>query len=335
MAELNIQLLDNGENFILVSADTSTEIEYGQMAISIVNTDYNDMYSLIDDFIRSNRILKLAMDLQNSSNDELSAGTIKPEILNMILKELYVPIYENIAKEYLSDQQAVIITLLIMSDIRSRLTGTVIDLNNPDYYIPLVYSNKELHNLITQLLLREDTSSLSSLIDKISSIPISSSVLINNQGQALQTYTITDISDYLILDILKYLNGKKAVNKCACCGKLFIPKYRKSEKYCDFNRKNNKQSCKEYMKRHNTNEFQKMRDTARAYQSSRINNESTTKQYDDDFLRNLYSDWSLDLSKKYSECVSKNDISELKKWIDDTKFTAKKLKEKWEKYKQA
>lgn len=163
MAELNIQLLDNGENFILVSADTSTEIEYGQMAISIVNTDYNDMYSLIDDFIRSNRILKLAMDLQNSSNDELSAGTIKPEILNMILKELYVPIYENIAKEYLSDQQAVIITLLIMSDIRSRLTGTVIDLNNPDYYIPLVYSNKELHNLITQLLLREDTSSLSSL----------------------------------------------------------------------------------------------------------------------------------------------------------------------------
>ena len=149
MTEINVKLLDTGENFILESADTSTEIEYGQLAISIVNTDYDDIYNLIADFIKSNRVLKLAMDLQNSSNDELTSGTIKPEILNIILKELYAPIYEYVAKEYLNEQQAVIITLLIMADIRSRLTKATIDLDNPDYYIPLIYSNKELHTFIT------------------------------------------------------------------------------------------------------------------------------------------------------------------------------------------
>lgn len=334
MTEINVKLLDTGKNFILVSADTSTEIEYGQLAISIVNADYDDIYNLIADFIKSNRVLKLAMDLQNSSNDELASGTIKPEILNIILKELYAPIYEYVAKEYLNEQQAVIITLLIMADIRSRLTKATIDLDNPDYYIPLIYSNKELHTFITQLLLKKDTSSFCSLQDKINSIPISSSVFINNQGQALQAYTITDMFDYLLLDILKYLNGIKSVNKCACCGKLFYPKYRNSEKYCDFSRKTKKQSCKEYMKRHNTNEFQKVRDKARAYQSSRIRHDSTTKQYDKFFLENLYYDWSQDLSIKYSEYVSKNDLDGLKKWIEDTKFTAKKLKEEWEKNKQ-
>ena len=182
MTEINVKLLDTGKNFILVSADTSTEIEYGQLAISIVNADYDDIYNLIADFIKSNRVLKLAMDLQNSSNDELASGTIKPEILNIILKELYAPIYEYVAKEYLNEQQAVIITLLIMADIRSRLTKATIDLDNPDYYIPLIYSNKELHTFITQLLLKKDTSSFCSLQDKINSIPISSSVFINNQA---------------------------------------------------------------------------------------------------------------------------------------------------------
>lgn len=88
MADLNIQLLDTNDNFILISSDTTTEIEYGQLAVSLVNTDYDDMYNMISTFLQSNHVLKVAMDLQNSNITDLNTGTIKPEIINLIIKSL-------------------------------------------------------------------------------------------------------------------------------------------------------------------------------------------------------------------------------------------------------
>ena len=141
MADLNIQLLDTGENFILVSADTETEINYGQLAVSLVNTNYNNMYNLLTDFLQSNRILRLAMDLQDSLTPDCNIGTINPKIINLIVKSLYKILYEYLGKEYLTTEQASIITLLLMADIRSRLENSKINLDKPELYIPLIYSD--------------------------------------------------------------------------------------------------------------------------------------------------------------------------------------------------
>ena len=170
MANLNIKLIDTNDNFILVSDDTTTEIEYGQLAISLVNTDYNDMYNMISTFLQSNQILKVAMDLQNSHIADLHNGTIKPEILNLILKSLYKPMSKHLAKEYLSEKQSAVITLLLLADIRSRLENTKIDLNTPEHYIPVIYSDKNLHQHVKDILLQNNFAFISPLQDKINQI---------------------------------------------------------------------------------------------------------------------------------------------------------------------
>ena len=209
MTDLNIQLLDTGENFILISADTETEISYGQLAVSLVNTNYNDIYNLLTDFLQSNHLLKLAMDLQNSSISDCNTGTINPKIINLTIKSLYKILHEYLGKEYLTIEQSSIITLLLMADIRSRLENSKINLDKPELYIPLIYSDQDLHQHIKNILLQQNFASCSPLQDKINRIQLSSSIIITNQGQPFQSYTITDIFDYVILDLQKYLTGEK------------------------------------------------------------------------------------------------------------------------------
>ena len=328
MSDLNIQLLDTGDNFILVSADTTTEIEYGQLAVCLVNTDYNDMFNLISDFLQSNRILRLAMDLQNSNKDELNTGTIKPEIINLIIRSLYQPISEQLAEEYLTKEQSVIISLLLIADIRSRIEGTKIDLSKTDYYIPLIFSDKKLHQHVRDILLQQKFAYSSPLQDKMNKVQLTSSIIVTEQGQPYQSYTITDIFDYLILDLQKYLIGKKKVNECQCCQKLFIPKYRSSEKFCTFNNS----ACKEKMKRTPNDQFIECRTQFRGYQSGRIHNYSTEEQYSSDFLNTLYTKWSKECGEKYTYYKGKDDLQGYKDWFKTTKFTAETLKEEWEKY---
>lgn len=331
MADLNIQLLDTNDNFILVSSNTTTEIEYGQLAVSLVNTDYDDMYNMISTFLQSNHVLKVAMDLQNSNITDLNTGTIKPEIINLIIKSLYKPMSELLSKEYLNEKQSAIITLLLMTDIRSRLEGTKIDLNIPEYYIPLIYSDKNLHQHVKDILLQHDFTFISPLQNKINQISLTSSIIFTEHGQPYQSYTITDIFDYLILDLMKYLNSKKNVNECYSCGKLFYPKYRCTERYCYFN--NN--ACKAKMKRTPVDEFAKCRDDFRGYQSGRTHNVSTELQYPSDFLENVYNKWSKLCTKKYAEYKNKNDLNGFKNWFEQTKFTSERLKNEWNNYSKA
>ena len=282
---------------------------------------------MITDFLQSNRILQLAMDLQNSTSKNLNTGTIKPEINNLIIRDLYKPVSDCIAKEYLNKEQSAVITLLLMADIRSRLQNTKIDLQNPEYYIPLIYSDRELHEHVRNLLLKKDFAYISSLQDKINQIQIISSFVITEQGQPYQSYLITDIFDYLILDLQKYLIANKTVNECQCCHKLFLPKYRSTEKYCMFYHVDEYRTCREYMKRTATTAFQKERDKARGYQSNRIHNDSTLKQYDEEFLLQIYNDWSAECTDKYKKYNSNDDLDGFKDWIEKTKFTSTRLKE--------
>lgn len=328
MADLNLQLLDTEENFILISDDTETEIEYGQLAVSLVNTDYDEMYSMITDFLQSNHILRLAADLQNGKNNKLNTGKIKPELINFITKSLYKPISEYLGKEYLTLKQSAIITLLLMADIRSRLDGNKIDLGRPEHYIPIIYSDSELHQHIKDLLLKKDISYINPLQDKINCMPITSSIIITKHGHSYQSYTITDIFDYLMLDLHKYLTQKKTVNECWCCHKLFYPKYRSSEKYCYFNNS----ACKEKMKRSPNDKFIAKRNDFRGYQSGRIRNESTKKQYPSRFLDDIYFFWSQDCTKKYNEYKSIDDLQGFDDWFKNTKFTACRLKKEYEKW---
>lgn len=325
MDNLGIALLDTGKHFTLVAPKIDTGMEYGMFALSLINTDYNEMLSCISDFLQNNSPLKVAMDLQNGQYRD---RVINSEIANIILKPLCKPIAQTLAKEYLNGMQAYMVSLLLMAEIRKNITNAKIDLSDPTVYIPSIYADKILHEHIKNVLLKKDIAFLDPIQDKINELEFPMSITITSDGEALPTYYLQDTFTYLMLDIQKYLSSSKTIKECLCCHRLFFIKS-KREKYCRLKRQDTPFLCHEIMKRNakNSTEFTEVRNSARGYQSSRINNESTQKQYDSNFLRQLYVDWSAECTEKYNEYLSQNDLQGFKDWIESTKFSAGRLKE--------
>ena len=93
----------------------------------------------------------------------------------------------------------------------------------------------------------------------------------------------------------------------------------------------NKEDMK--MKRTKNDKFAIKRDDFRGYQSGRVWNVSTEKQYPNDFLKDVYKEWSKECTKEYNKYKSKDDLDGFEKWFDNTKFTADTLKIKYEEWK--
>ena len=79
-------------------------------------------------------------------------------------------------------------------------------------------------------------------------------------------------------------------------------------------------------------EFAKIRNKARDKQHKTIKYYEEKGRYEHDFLYNLYYDWSDQCGKKCMECKAKNDIETFKNWVEETKFTADRLKQLQKQY---
>lgn len=331
MDRLGIALLDTGKHFTLVSEKLDTGIEYGMFALSLINTNYNDMLSCISDFLQNNNYLNMAMDLQKRKYHD---SEINGAVADLILKPLRKPIAQTLATEYLDSMQSFMISLLLVAEIRNKITSAKVDLSDPTVYIPSIYADKALHEHIKNTLLKKEFVFSDPMQDKINELEFPMSITITSDGEALPTYYLQDTFSYLILDIQKYLSSSKTINECLCCHRLFYTKYRDSEKYCRLRRKDTPLLCNEIMKRNakNKTEFAEVRNSARGFQGGRISHPSTQKQYDSNFLRQLYDDWSAECSVKYNEYLSQDDLQGFKNWVESTKFTSDRLKEIWEQY---
>lgn len=334
MDRLGIALLDTGKHFTLVSEKLDTGIEYGMFALSLINTNYNDMLSCISDFLQNNHYLNMAMDLQKRKYHD---SEINGAVADLILKPLRKPIAQTLATEYLDSMQSFMISLLLVAEIRNKITSAKTDLSDPTVYIPSIYADKALHEHIKNTLLKKEFVFSDPMQDKINELEFPMSITTTSDGEALSTYYLQDTFSYLILDIQKYLSSSKTINECLCCHRLFYTKYRDSEKYCRLKHKDTPLLCNEIMKRNAKNKtgFAEVRNSARAFQSGRINNDSTQKQYDRNFLRQLYDDWSAECTVKYNEYLSQNDLYGFTDWIERTKFRADRLKELWKQYQSA
>lgn len=326
MDSLGIALLDTGKHFTLVSEKLDTGMEYGNFALSLINTDYNKMLSCVSDFLQNNHYLNMAMELQKEKYHD---SRINSAVADLILKPLCKPIAQTLAKSYLNDMQVYMVSLLLVAEIKNNIMGTAdIDLSNPTVYVPPIYADKTLHGHIRNILLKKEFAFSAPIQDRINELEIPMSITTTNEGEALPTYYLQDTFSYLILDIQKYLSSSKTIKECLCCHRLFYPKYRGSEKYCRLKHQGTYLLCNEIMKRNasNNNEFSKARERARGYQSNRIHNESTQKKYDVNFLQQIYAEWSAECTMKYNEYLSNNNLQGFQDWIEATKFTAERLK---------
>ena len=333
MADLEIDLLDTGKDFILVADDIQAVMRYGEFALSLINSHYDKMFQCTTDFIKDNHALCVAADLQQAVFKDIA---LDERMANMILYPLFKDVADATGEYHPTENQRKLIALLLLAEIRSKITAGTIDLTAPASYIPDIFADKELHRHIRDFLLKKDASFPAPIADKIAQMQISSAVIptvSKDKGtEMLTSYHLTDTLTYLLLDLQKYVSSSKQLKKCQCCGRLFYYQSRQSEKYCRLPHKDTPLLCNEIMHITPNDEFAKAREGARKYQHSRTTNESTKKKYDEKFLSKLYDNWSRECAEKFIEFKRTEDLQGFKVWIENTKLLAKELKRLWEEY---
>lgn len=185
MDNLGIALLDTGKHFTLVSEKLDTGMGYGNFAISLIGTDYDKMLSCISDFLQDDHYLNMAMDLQKGKYHD---HKINSAVADLILKPLCKPIAQTLAKDYLNGNQAFMVSLLLIAEIKKYIMDADIDLSDPTVYIPPIYSDKTLHNHIKNVLLKKDFAFLDPIQDKINELEFPMSITMTSEGEALSTY---------------------------------------------------------------------------------------------------------------------------------------------------
>ena len=271
------------------------------------------MFRCTTDFIKDNHALRVASDLQQTAFKDVS---LDDKMASTILFPLFKDVTDATGECYLAENQRKLIALLLLAEIRSKITAGTIDLTAPASYIPDIFTDKELNRHVRDFLLKKDASFTDSITDRIAQMQISSSVIPSvskDKGtEILTNYHLTDTLTYLLLDLQKYVSSSRRLKECQCCGRLFYPQFRQSEKYCRLPRKDTPLLCNEIMHISPNDEFAKARERARKYQHSSTTNESTKKKYDEKFLSKLYDNWSRECTEKCIEFKRMDDCRGLR-----------------------
>lgn len=323
-------LLDTDKSFIIVTDNISVEIEYGQFALTIINTNYGDMISCIESFIQNNHILQLAEQIQNRRQNL----TLDSFVTDYVLSGIYSPLEKVLEKSNLSSQQKYAIIQLLILEIIDNISQGEINLSDACRYVPSVFTNKELHIHIKNSLLKKSSAFTSVMQEDLNNMDLSTSIMTLADGTPVTVFFLKDTLSYLVLDMQKYLLSRKQVLECERCGRLFYPLYRNSEKYCRLSNDGTELTCDVLAHRKIKDSFARARNAARGYQYNRCNNASTQKKYKETpkFLEKIYNEWSIDCTANYNNYKANDDFEGFKAWISLTKFTAEHLEELFQKY---
>ena len=210
MADLGIDLLDTGKDFILVADDIQAVMRYGEFSLALINSDFDKMLQCTTDFIKDNHALRVAADLQHAA---FKGRALDERMSNMILFPLFKDVADATGECYPTENQRKLIALLLLAEIRSKITAGTIDLTAPASYIPDIFSDKDLHRHVRDFLLKKDASFTAPIADKIAQMQISSSVIPSvSKGKGtemLTNYHLTDTLTYLLLDLQKYVSSSR------------------------------------------------------------------------------------------------------------------------------
>ena len=307
---LGVALLDIGTGFTVLDKCMEHDVPYGTFALTLINTDCDKIRDAITDTIH-----------------RFFDKGFNPDDTGLFTATLYNKVSFHISyasKGYLHTEQAHMATELLIREILSRIQAEHFEIMDIEKCIPVIFSNAEIHSNITDILKRS-THDLTPIMQKTGAFEIDSQ-LINLE---MPVYYLKSISDYLLLDLKMYLErSDKTVKACERCSRLFLPS-RKSDKYCRLPIRGSRKTCAKIMHMLPNDEFAKARNKARDKQHKKINYYKDKGAYEHNFLHGLYDNWSDECGQKCKEFKSQNDLQGFKNWIEESKFTADCLKEKW------
>lgn len=308
---LSIALLDIGTGFTLVDECIENDVPYGTFALTLINTDYDKMRNVIADTIY--RFFNKGFN---------------PDDTYLFAESLYDKVDFHVScasKGYLRTEQAHMVTELLTREILNRIQAEHFEITDIEKCMPAILTNPQIRNIATDILKR-NSDDLTPIMQETGTFEIDSQLV----NMEIPTYYLKNVSDYLLLDLKMYVGrSDKTVKACERCSRLFLPT-RKSDKYCRLPIRGSRKTCDKIMHMKPNDEFVKARNKARDKQHKQIKYYEEKGTYEYNFLYNLYDNWSDECGKKCKEFKSKNDLQGFKDWIEETKFTADCLKEKWE-----
>lgn len=308
---LGVALLDTGTGFTLVDERTEHDVPdapYGALALTLTNVDYGKISKATADTIHNffNKGF-------NPDDTEQFTYTLRSKIGIWI---------SCASKGFLYPEQAHMVTELLVGEILNKIEAEHFEITDIEKCMPVIFSSPQIRNSMTDILKRT-LSDLTSVMQE-TGVSVIDSELINME---LPVYYLNSVTDYLLLDLKMYMErSDKTVKACERCSRLFLPS-RKSDKYCRLPSIGSRKTCARIMHISPNDEFAKARNRARDKQHKQIRYHESKGRYGHDFLYGLYYNWSDECGKKCIEYKRQGDIDGFKAWIEETKFTAKRLSE--------
>ncbi len=226
------------------------------------------------------------------------------------------------SKGYLRTEQAHMVTELLIREILNRIEAERFEATDVEECMPVIFSNPQIRNNITDILKRT-SSDLTSVMQDTGVSEIDSQLI----NMEVPVYYLNNVSDYLLLDLKMYVErSDKTVKECERCSRLFLPA-RKNDKYCRLPIRGSRRTCDKIIHVSPNDEFRKATNKARDKQHKQIRYYENKGTYEHNFLYNLYYDWSKECGQKSNEYKRNGDIDGFNAWIESTKFTAGRLKE--------
>ena len=248
------------------------------------------------------------------------------ELIKELSSLLYVPLRSLLNTGHLKSKQLSTITNLFVNEFTNHLLSDYFNFEDRSTYVPSVLHNIDFKAHIKSLMLRSTKNLSPSLQQEMNNLKLTATVTMI-KGTPYTVYHITNTLEFLLVDLQKYLTGKKTAKKCLYCQRLFFPVHRSTVDYCPLPYKETGKSCY-YLKRHTPkDDLEALYFYAKRQQAKKRDYPTNVEKYGLFFLNEIYQEWEKDCTIQYAKARRTNNIEAFKDWIKDTKFLKKRLEE--------
>lgn len=319
----------------------------GEMLIKYFNNYYNVVFNVINEFFSSDTTnlddlcKKILIQVQQQINyfwAKLLVNEVTSYINGRYAPKYYIKLYEATMKKLdliakLSKDKSVIdkfnFKKMLEIDIDNFLTEDKMykldeDSNVKDEVneiLSLMLETKKIDKLFFEHLLNNKKINILDLTLSNSITNIKYEILPNTNKNIpytfIEAYTIDDLTTFLLFEMLQIQKNDICIKKCELCGKYFIPKKDRRQKYCDNIYKENK-TCSEVAFNETTMKnpiYATYRKSYKAQHNKMISNLHVNAK-----VKGKWEIYSKDLKAQYEKC-NNNEISlkEFTEWIEQHK----------------
>lgn len=331
MSKTNLLLIDLQDSFAIITEKRKIKIEYGLYSMMIGSLSYDNLIKIFN----SNDFQDLIGTVAELRSTHAYMGTnqfsadIQEKCISYIKENIasfYTPLYKLLDTGHLKKQQLSCITELFLHEFTEHMLADYFQRNDKYTYIPSVLYHEDFRLHIKSLLLRNTKNLSSSLQQEMNNLEITTTITMY-KNFPYTVYHITNTLDFLLLDLQKYLTGKKNAKECEYCERFFYPVQRSSAKYCRLPHKNTDKTCDYIMHHRPKDELEELYNTAKRQQAKKRDYPANIDKYGYELLDKFYQDWKTECDQKYAIARRTKDKTSFQQWIEKSKFKKKRLEE--------